>query len=118
MAIDQTVAIITRTKDRPLFLARCIESILSQDFQNWTHIIVNDGGDPTSVVATANRYTDHYKSRLILVHHESSLGMEAASNTGLRACRTTFVTFLDDDDTWDKHLLSKMVSALQHANDE
>ena len=56
MAIDQTVAIITRTKDRPLFLARCIESILSQDFQNWTHIIVNDGGDPANVVATTSRY--------------------------------------------------------------
>ena len=43
------VAIITRTKDRPLLLRRAVESVLGQTHADWVHVIVNDGGDPAAV---------------------------------------------------------------------
>ena len=44
MIVDY-VDIVTRTKDRPLLIWRCVESVFIQTHQNWRHIIVNDGGD-------------------------------------------------------------------------
>ena len=46
MALEHgKVAIITRTKNRCLLLRRAIESVLAQSFADWTHVIVNDGGN-------------------------------------------------------------------------
>ena len=43
------VAVITRTKDRPILLRRAIESVLRQSFGEWVHVIINDGGNPSTV---------------------------------------------------------------------
>jgi glycosyltransferase involved in cell wall biosynthesis len=109
--MTDSVSVITRTKDRPLLLARCIESLLAQDYTSWTHVIVNDGGPVDEVAAVTQTYIQAYGSRLALLNHAKSLGMEAASNTALRACRSDFVVFLDDDDTWHPQFLSKMIDA-------
>jgi glycosyltransferase involved in cell wall biosynthesis len=112
MKADCRVAVITRTKDRPRLLERCIGSLLAQDFDDWVHVIVNDCGDQSAVVTATEPFSEQYKGRLCLTHHATSKGMEAASNTGLRASQSTFVAFLDDDDTWDPQFLSAMVQAL------
>lgn len=112
------VAIITRTTNRFRLLDRCVQSVLAQDFQGWTHVIVNDGGDAREVEKIADRYRERYASRLLLLSHSKSLGMEAASNTGLRGSQSEFVAFLDDDDTWDPQFLSVMVGALMQRQDD
>ena len=38
------VAVITRTKDRPIFLKRALLSVSSQTFSDYIHVVVNDGG--------------------------------------------------------------------------
>ncbi len=40
-----SVTVITRTKNRTLLLERAIKSVLAQTREDWTHVIVNDGGD-------------------------------------------------------------------------
>ena len=79
------IAVITRTKNRPMFLARCIRTVLEQTETDWIHVIVNDGGDPGPVDAAAGQYADRYRGRLRVIHNETSAGMEAASNIGIRA---------------------------------
>ena len=49
------ISIITRTKNRALLLERTIMSVLAQTHEDWIHVIVNDGGDPVAVDATAVR---------------------------------------------------------------
>jgi len=115
---DVCVAVITRTKDRPLLLDRCIQSVLAQDFDDWIHVIVNDGGDPLTLQRAIDPYRQLYRSRLLLLHHGTSRGMEAASNTALRESRSRFVTFLDDDDTWDPSFLATTVATLMSADSE
>ena len=52
------VAIVTRTKNRPLLLERALNSVLGQSFADWHQIVVNDGGDPAPVDALAERYRE------------------------------------------------------------
>lgn len=111
------VAIITRTKDRPLLLRRAVDGILAQGFQDWLHVIVNDGGDPAAVASVVESRADAYRGRLIRIDHPQSLGMEAASNAGIRACDSDLLIIHDDDDAWHPDFLARMVPTLDGLED-
>ena len=88
------VAIITRTKDRPLLLRRAIRSVASQTYKNYVHIIVNDGESLEPQTLTGGT---------IIVPIHSGGRMEAASNAGLNVAKAQgadFVVIHDDDDSW------------------
>jgi glycosyltransferase involved in cell wall biosynthesis len=113
--VAKKVAIITRTKNRPMLLQRAIESVLNQTFTDWTHVIVNDGGDVNAIDRLVAQFKTRYQGRLQLIHNLQSNGMEAASNTGIRATDSELLVIHDDDDTWDPLFLYEMVTRL---NDE
>ena len=106
------VVVVTRTKNRPVLLRRAMESVLSQGFENWTHVVVNDGGDPVPVDLLAVEYAARYRGRLKVIHHAKSLGMQNASNSALRATESEFATIHDDDDSWETTFLEKCVGYL------
>lgn len=99
------VAVITRTKDRPLMLRRAHQSVSRQTFRDFFWIIVNDGGAPSEVDAVANQA----KADGLLVnvvHNARSLGMEAASNVGINSSDSEYLIIHDDDDSWDPEFLA------------
>src|ERR1039458_3303463 len=108
-----SVDIITRTKDRPFLLRRALRSVGQQTFRNWCHIFVNDGGAPAPLQALARELGPEQQARLKILHNQNSLGMEAASNLGIRAGTSPLVTLLDDDDTWDPDFLATCVELLE-----
>jgi len=112
------VAIITRTRDRPLLLPRCIESVLNQTFRDWLHVIVNDGGDPATVESVVSRFAGQYHGRLQIIHNPKSLGMQQASNLAIWSCESEFVAIHDDDDTWNAAFLEECVRYLEIAGPE
>ena len=109
---DPVVAIITRTKDRPILLERAAESVAAQTWQNFLWVVVNDGGDrgPVEEVITRSG-VDPRKVRL--VSNAQSLGMEAASNSGIRAVDSDYVVIHDDDDSWAPDFLAETVAYLE-----
>ncbi|WP_273727543.1 glycosyltransferase family 2 protein [Brucella gallinifaecis] len=113
------VSIITRTKNRPILLVRAIYSALAQTHQDWELIIVNDGGDRKEVEMLVARFASAFAGRLRLIHHETSKGMEAASNAGLKIATGDFVVIHDDDDSWYPDFLQDTVTYLNepvHSN--
>ncbi len=107
------VAVITRTKNRPLFLKRAIESVRAQVYQDWIHVIVNDGGSREPVDELVRSFPKSYQEKCKTIHLPNSMGMEAASNQGIRAVESTYITVLDDDDSWDPQFLMKTVHRLK-----
>ena len=101
------VAVITRTKSRPVLLKRAIESVLGQAFQDWLMVIVNDGGDPEEVEDLLATYTEDFDGRLEVIHNPTSIGMEAASNKGIKSVDSEFVVIHDDDDSWHRLFLER-----------
>ncbi|MEZ0167566.1 glycosyltransferase family 2 protein [Microvirga sp. TS319] len=119
------VAVITRTLDRPMFLRRAIESVHSQTFKDFVHVVVNDGGDPElakSVIAemtgtggrvpAGGRNLSVDERNIILVDNVVNRGMEAASNIAIAACESDYIVIHDDDDTWEPTFLERTVSFL------
>lgn len=105
-------AIITRTKNRPLLLRRAVRSVLQQISPDWMHVIVNDGGDPDEVKDVVEPHTGDYAGRLKIVTNTTSIGMEAASNLGIRACQSDYILIHDDDDSLEPEFLTETVRYL------
>jgi len=59
-------------------------------------VVVDDG---SSVPVTPSDF-DGARCDVQVIRHERSKGPAAARNTGLAACSTDFVAFLDSDDVW------------------
>jgi glycosyltransferase involved in cell wall biosynthesis len=108
-----SVAVVTRTKDRPLFLERALRSVHGQSFGDFVHVVINDGGDPGPVDDLLQKYSELTQGRVRLIHNHSSSGMEAASNKALKSVSSTFVAIHDDDDTWHKNFLRETVATLE-----
>ena len=106
------VAVITRTKNRPILLRRAAESVAAQSHADLIWVVVNDGGDPEAVEEVV-RDCFVEKSRIVLIHHPESLGMEAASNAGIAAVAADFVLIHDDDDSLAPEFLERTVAFLQ-----
>ena len=107
-----TVAVVIRTKDRPLFLARALESVLAQTYEDWVAVVVNDVGERSVVDFAVEAVADRAGGRFHVVHNSVSRGREAAMNTGLHATSSTFIVIHDDDDTWAPTFLQETVGYL------
>jgi glycosyltransferase involved in cell wall biosynthesis len=105
------VAVITRTRDRPLLLRRAAASVAGQSFGDFVWTIVNDGGDAAEVARVVQAAAIDPR-RIRLVSHAESRGMEAASNAGISACDSDHVVIHDDDDSWRPDFLERTVRFL------
>ena len=103
------VIVVTRTKNRLFLLQRAINSIRLQTFENYYHVIVNDGGNAE---ALDNLLLDIDDKRIVVIHNSSSLGMESASNIGLKYMKAKYAVIHDDDDTWQPDFLMECVNYL------
>lgn len=112
------VAIITRTRNRPVFLRRAAACLGRQLFHDWVHVIVNDGGKPQAVESVVAELPKAQQQRTRVIHHHVPKGMEAASNTGMRACQSEYLVVLDDDDTWSPHFLDTCVAFLDNPDNQ
>lgn len=106
--------VLMRTKDRPHFLRRALESVLAQTDRDWCISLINDGGDRNALDDTLLPFEERLKGRLALVHFEKSEGRGTGRhlNMGLRAADSDFVTIHDDDDSWEPNFLERAISAL------
>ncbi len=79
-----------------LFIARCIESVLSQTFNNFELILVDDGSPDKS-----GEICDDYASKdeRIKVIHTKNGGVSQARNYGINNATGQWLIFLDADDT-------------------
>ena len=110
-ADEPSVAIITRTKDRAILLERAARSVAGQTYQNIRWVVVNDGGDPESARAVLEKSLVD-PSRIAFRSHPASVGMEAASNAGIRASKSDLIVIHDDDDSWEPGFLEHSVTFL------
>ena len=78
------------------FIARCIESVLSQTFNNFELILVDDGSPDKS-----GQICDDYafKDERVKVIHTKNGGVSQARNYGINNATGQWVIFLDADDT-------------------
>ncbi|GAG54603.1 unnamed protein product, partial [marine sediment metagenome] len=97
------VSIITPTYNHEKYIADCINSSLSQTYQNWEMIIVDDGStDKTSDIIKS--FTDP-RIKYIRQEHMGGYQLGAIYNKALSQTQGEFVAILEGDDQWPKNKL-------------
>ncbi|SMP40118.1 glycosyltransferase [Fibrobacter sp. UWB10] len=90
---------VYNSKNRVRF---AIESVLSQDFDSFELILVDDGStDSSGIICDEYAKED---SRIHVIHQENA-GTSAARNAGLKIAKGKYITFCDHDDEYLPHLL-------------
>jgi glycosyltransferase involved in cell wall biosynthesis len=103
------VSVVIPTHDRPVFLARALQSVLDQTMQDFEILVTNDRGiDVSSVIS---RFSS--KARITYFPEPAGAGIAAARNTGLRAAVGKYVAHLDDDDLFLPDHLETLVTFLE-----
>ena len=76
-------------------LARCIESVINQDFEDFELILVNDGSIDQSLEVC---YAYSQKDSRIKIINKLNEGVSSARNIGLLETSGEWITFIDSDD--------------------
>lgn len=106
------VAIVMRTKNRPLLLRRAIASVAAQRYTDYSLVIVNDAGEAGPVVELIEQAPQSVRDRIVFVDNKVSAGREGAMNVGIEAVDSEFIIIHDDDDTWAPGFLEATVAYL------
>ncbi len=99
------VSVIVPVYNVEKYLAKCIDSILAQTYQNLEIILVDDGStDGSSAIC------DEYAKQdaRIKVVHKNNGGLSDARNCGFEISMGDFVCFIDSDDYIDKDMLATL----------
>lgn len=90
-------------------LARCVDSILAQTYENIEIILVDDGS-PDNCPAICDRYAEQYEN--IVTVHKVNGGLTSAWKEGVRHASGDLVGFVDSDDWIDPDMYEKLYEAL------
>ena len=92
--MSSLVSVVIPAYNSESVITRCVDSLLSQSYENLEVIIVDDG----STDDTGSICEGFLSSSIVRVIHQNNQGVSAARNTGLGEARGEFVTFVDADD--------------------
>lgn len=100
------VSIIIPVYNAQQYIAKCIDSVISQSYINWELILVDDGCTDKS-----GEICDKYaqKDKRIKVFHKKNGGVSSARNTGISEAVGEWLYFIDSDDFIDSDTLSKSI---------
>ena len=98
--MNSLISIVVPLYNKACFVGRTIRSILSQTYQNYEVIIVNDGSTDNS----ENVVKKHIDSRFTIINQKNE-GVSAARNKGITLSRSEHIAFIDADDSWEPDFL-------------
>jgi glycosyltransferase involved in cell wall biosynthesis len=116
-AMAPSVAVIMRTRDRPVLLSRAIASVCAQTFADWHLVLLNDGGDATSAGDVLRAHDAKLAGRVTVISNNQPRGRSAALNQGIKASSSTYIAIHDDDDTWHPEFLARTTAHLDATAD-
>ncbi|MCU7618344.1 glycosyltransferase family 2 protein [Chryseobacterium sp. PBS4-4] len=108
-----SVSVIIPIYNTEKFLSETIESVLSQSFDDFELILVNDGSTDNSGIICENYLK---KDNRIQYFIQENSGVSVARNLGLSKAYGEYVFFLDSDDILDSEFLKTSYEAAKNQN--
>jgi glycosyltransferase involved in cell wall biosynthesis len=108
------VSIITPTFNSEPYIAKTIESVLAQSYQNWEMIIIDDCSyDKSREIISSYCKQDR---RIKLFQMPFNSGTAKARNLAIQKAQGEYIAFLDSDDLWLPEKLEKQILCMQEHN--
>ena len=100
MSSEVKVSVIIPTYNRDWAIRRSLESVLTQTFQDFELLIIDDGStDQTQSILQA------FQDPRIKITRTENQGISNARNCGIQQAKGEWIAFLDSDDEWLPHKL-------------
>lgn len=112
MAIS-TISIIVPVYKVEKYLRQCLDSVISQTFQDWEMILIDDGS-PDNCGDICDEYA--LRDKRIRVIHQNNSGLSVARNVGIACSSGKYIFFLDSDDYIPNNSLSDLIEVAQSHN--
>ena len=110
----EKISIILPVYNSQNTIARTIDSIIKQTYDNYELIIINDGSTDNSE-SICLEYADKYK-RIKYIRIENK-GVSNARNLGIDNATGNYVMFIDSDDEYYKNTLETVYKYIEQRND-
>lgn len=94
------ISIVIPLYNKEKQIANTIQTVLSQTFQNFEIVIVNDGSTDNSV-----EEVEKIKDSRIRIINQQNAGVSVARNRGIEEAKYDLIAFLDADDEWKPEYL-------------
>lgn len=108
--MEPKVSIIVPVYNAEKVLARCVDSILNQEFRDFELILMDDGSrDRSGEICDGYARAD---ARVVVVHKENT-GVSDTRNQAIARARGTFLQFVDSDDWLTADATKLMVRAAE-----
>ncbi len=113
MSKDPLVSVIIIFLNGEKFIEEAIESVITQTYQNWELLLVDDGSTDRSTTITL-KYAEQYPDKIRYLEHQNhcNRGMSASRNQGLNHAKGDYIALLDADDVWFPQKLEQQVEIL------
>lgn len=95
MKSSEKISVIIPIYNTEKYIARCLETVLSNTYRNIEVLCINDGSTDSSL-SILEKYAA--KDQRIKIINQKNAGVSAARNAGLNAVTGDYVTFVDSDD--------------------
>ncbi len=107
--MGETVSVIVSVYNSKRYLRECVDSILTQTYEDLEIILTDDGATDSS-----GALCDEYKAKdsRVMVIHKANGGISSARNAGLKAASGDYVFFVDSGDYLIGDCIEKLLSAL------
>jgi glycosyltransferase involved in cell wall biosynthesis len=105
------VSVVIPTHNRSKLLRRAVESVLTQTYDSYEVIVVDDA----STDDTAELMNSFDDPRVRYLQHDINRHASASRNTGSRAGVGKYIAYLDDDDEWLSDKLVKQIELIENA---
>lgn len=113
MMHNDLISFIVPVFNTEIYLERCINSIVVQDYKNIEVIIVNDGSTDRSATII-EQYCEKYKNFRFI--DQSNRGVGAARNAGVKEARGDYISFVDSDDLIMPNFCSYLLDIIEDAD--
>lgn len=100
---EPLISVIIPVYNVEVYIKKCIDSVLKQDYKNLEIILVDDGS-PDNCPAICDYYCN--QDDRIKVIHKKNGGLSDARNAGIDIAKGEYITFVDSDDYIDKNYIS------------
>ncbi|MBW4602816.1 MAG: glycosyltransferase [Calothrix sp. FI2-JRJ7] len=104
------VSVIIPVYNAEKYVAATVDSVLSQTYQNFEILIIDDGSLDGSI-----EICRQFKDSRIKIIHQANRGLPGARNTGIRHAQGDYIAFVDADDIWTPDKLEKHVKHLDNS---
>lgn len=105
----ELVSVVVPIFNAEIYLHACLDSVLTQSYENLEVILIDDGSTDSSS-AICDQYAD--RDDRVRVVHQANGGIARAQNVGLDAARGDFIAFVDNDDILDRRNIELLAHAL------